>query len=186
LPGVPVPFEQLAAELGQLQPLNNNDYARFAALVHPHGLDLAALPPDEADAAVRHRLELARWWSPDETQWRWPSGWAGSGWSDMPPDLRRLDPTALVATVRELAEFVRDGWLLANSDEKEPMPDLEVLVFDLVGALREWVTGTVDAAPILAYSNRLPLQECDGEELSGHLILVGARQVGILLADYSV
>jgi hypothetical protein len=176
-------FVTVAAELGELQPLNNNDDARYAAIVRPHGLDLTAMQLDEADAAVRRRLDEARWYAESDSRWPWPDDWRGT-WDDASPDLLRLDLPALATTVADLQAFVRDGWLMMNDDRPDPdqLSRLDALVDDLVATFRDWVT-----SPILAYSTGLPLQDCtDGEELYGYLVLAGPQRVGILLADYSV
>jgi hypothetical protein len=181
-------FEQIAEELGELQPLNNNDCARFAAVVVPHGLDLAARSGDQADAAVRDLLNQARWWSEDESRWAWPKNWWVSLTQEASPDLHRLDPDGLIALVDGFDSWMSESWLLMNQDDPEQaaqLPRLQALLRDLLRTYREWVLGRPDAGPILAYHHRLPFDD-DDEELYGYLVLVGGQRLGILLIDYSV
>lgn len=181
-------FEEIAGELGELQPLNNNDCARFAALVVPHGLDLAARSGDEADAAVRGLLDRSRWWSDEETSWPWPENWWVSFTGEPSPQLHRLDPDGLKTLVDGVDSWMSESWLLLNQYEPEPaagLPRLRELLRDLLRAYREWVLDSQDAEPVLAYHHRLPFAD-DDEELYGYLVLVGEQRLGILLIDYSV
>lgn len=166
-------FEELADALGELQPLNNNDNAQYAAMVQAHGLDLT-VPLDEADALVRGWLSSAAW--------PWPEDVLG-GWYDEPPEFLRLDPAALAATVVDLKEFAKSGLLMLDEDDEEVVDPARIdgLVDGLVGAFRDRV-----GEPILAYSHGLPLQECvDGLRLWGDLVLVGPERAGVLHANYS-
>ncbi|MEU8078784.1 hypothetical protein AB0B31_25510 [Catellatospora citrea] len=181
-------FEEIAQELGELQPLNNNDCARFAALVVPHGLDLEGRPDDEADAAVRDLLNRARWWSDEESSWQWPEDWWVSFPGESPPELHRLDPGELQVLADGVDSWMSESWLLLNQYEPEPaagLPRLQELLRDLLRTYREWVLGGPDAAPALAYHHRLPFA-ADDDELYGYLVLVGEQRLGILLIDYSV
>jgi hypothetical protein len=181
-------FEEIAERLGELQPLNNNDCARFAAIVVPHGLDLAARSAGEADAAVRELLEQARWWFEDESCWAWPKNWWANFTQGPSPELHRLDPQELTALMDGLDSWMSECWLLMNQDDPQEaaqLPRLQALLRDLLGAYRQWVLDGQDAIPMLAYHHRLPFDD-DDEELYGYLILVGEQRLGILHIDYSV
>ncbi len=181
-------FEQVAHELGEMQPLNNNDRAKFVALVVPHGLDLAGRSGDEADAAVRGLLDRTRWWSEEDSSWPWPEDWWVNFPGDSPPELQRLDPNGLRALVDGIDSWISESWLLLNQYEPDPaagLPRLRELQRDLLRTYQEWVLDSPDAVPTIAYHHRLPFT-LDDQELYGYLVLVGEHQLGILLIDYSV